>query len=360
MKATVITAVIASACAGNAMAQSTVSIYGIADAGFVSERGGTAGTVNKITSGVGSASRIGFRASESLGGGMSALFTIETGFRIDSGEADSASNLFNRQAFVGIKSPLGTLSFGRQYTPWHQVLTQVADPFGGGYAPGAKNLFPDSGTNVRSNNSVVYSMPVTNGLSADLAYSLGEQSGSSSAGRQAGFALGYSSGPLNLRLAYNNKNSDIAAAPGVAPVNRSNGINKLIAANYQFGIVKAYFALGIDKGFNSAPLGNPNNPYGGVRPTPSIDGREVLLGLSVKALQGTILASVMHKDDKTAFDQDASGWGVGYLYPLSVRTTLYGAYGAANNHNGAGYTVANNTEPGSGDRAFNAGIRHSF
>ncbi|RJG09399.1 porin, partial [Massilia cavernae] len=114
MNKELIAAAILAGCAGGAFAQSSVSIYGIADAGFVRESGGTAGTVNKLTSGAAAASRIGFRGTEDLGNGVSALFTLETGFRLDTGEVDSAGTIFNRQAFVGLKSKAGTLTLGRQ------------------------------------------------------------------------------------------------------------------------------------------------------------------------------------------------------------------------------------------------------
>lgn len=359
MNKKIIAAAVLAVCAGSAAAQSAVTIYGIVDAGLVRESGGTA-NYTKLTSGVGSASRIGFRGTEDLGGGMSALFVLETGTKIDTGEVDTAGTIFNRQALVGLKSNAGTLTLGRQYTPWHQALAQVGDPFGTGYAGSSKNQFPDSGTNVRTSNTVMYTMPVISGISADLAYSVGEQAGSNSAGRQFGGSIGYSAGPLNVRLGYNNKNSDVAPNTGVVAVSRDVGTNTLLAANYDFGVLKAYFAYGVDKGFNSAPLGNANNPFGGVKPTASTDGNEILLGLSAPVGTGTLMASVMRKDDKTAFNQDASAWGIGYLQPLSKRTNLYTAYGKIKNKNGAGYTVANNTESGTGDRAFNLGVRHTF
>jgi predicted porin len=360
MNKTIIAAAILSASAGAASAQTGINIYGIVDAGYVHESGGAAGNVSKLTSGVASASRLGFRGTEDLGGGLSALFTLETGFRVDTGELDATNTIFNRQAFVGVKSGFGQLTLGRQYTPWHQALTQVGDPFGTGYAGGAKNLFPDSSTNIRSSNTVLYTAPVWNGISADLAYSTGEQAGDSAAGRQFGASAGYSNGPLNVRLAYNSKNSDVALAPGVTPVSNSVARNTLLAANYDFQVVKVYFAYGWDKGFNSAPLANSSNPFGGIRPTPSTDSSEFLLGVSAPLGTGTLLASYQQKDDKTSFNQDAHAWGIGYLYPLSKRTNLYAAYGAIDNKNGAGYTVQNNTETGSGDKAFNLGVRHAF
>jgi predicted porin len=343
-----------------ALAQTSVNIYGIADAGLVHESSGVAGSLTKLTSGVGSASRLGFRGAEDLGGGTSAIFTLETGYRIDTGEVDTAGTIFNRQAFVGLKTNAGTLTLGRQYTPWHQALVQVADPFGTGFAGGAKNLFPDWSTNVRTSNTIVYAAPSIAGVSADIAYSVGEQAGSNAAGRQFGASLGYSRGPLNVRLAYNNKNSDVAPAPGVAAVSRTIGTNSLLAANYDFGVARAYVAYGMDKGFNSGPMGNNNNPYGGVKPTPSTDSNEVMVGVAAPLGHGRLLASYTRKNDKTSLNQDAHAWGIGYLYALSKRTDLYAVYGAIVNSNGAGYTVANNSEAGTGNRASNLGIRHTF
>jgi predicted porin len=342
-----------------AQAQTNVTIYGIADAAIVGERGGSAGGLTKVTSGAASASRLGFRGTEQLGGGLSAFFTLETGVKIDTGEVDAAGTIFNRQAFVGLKGDAGALAAGRQYTPWHTTLAAVADPFGTGYAGTSKNLFPDSGTNVRTSNTVTYASPNLHGFDLALAYSAGEQS-VASAGRQFGGAFGYARGPLVVRVAWNSKNGDVLAAPGVAAASRSLGRNTLLAANYDLKVVKLYAAYGVDKGFNSAPLGNANNPYGGLKPTPSTDGDEVLLGLSAPLGSGTLMFSAMHKDDRTAFNQDASAWGIGYLYALSKRSGLYAAYAHIRNRNGAGYTVANNTEAGSGNTGYNLGMRHTF
>jgi predicted porin len=84
------------------------------------------------------------------------------------------------------------------------------------------------------------------------------------------------------------------------------------------------------------------------------------LGLSAPVGPGTLMFSAMHKDDRTRFNQDASAWGVGYLYDLSKRTGLYAAYAHIDNKNGAGYTVTNNTESGTGNTGYNLGIRQTF
>jgi predicted porin len=344
----------AGALAG-AQAQTNVTIYGIVDAAIVGESGGSAGRQTKITSGAGSASRLGFRGSEDLGGGMSAFFTLETGARIDTGTLDANNTIFNRQALVGLKTNMGSVALGRQYTPYHNALVEVIDPFRTGYAGTSKNLFPDNGNNVRTSNTVTYASPKVNGFHVDLAYSAGEQS-SISAGRQYGGAVGYAAGPLALRLVYNARNSDVAATG----TNRDIGRNVLFGGNYNFKWVTLHAGIGIDKGFNSTPLGNPNNPYGGVAPTASTDARDLLLGFSAPVGPGTLMFSAMRKNDRTRFDQDASSWGVGYLYGLSKRTGLYAAYAHIDNKNGAGYTVANNSESGTGSTGYNLGIRHTF
>lgn len=346
---------------GSAVAQTNVGIYGVMDLGLVAERGGVNGAVNKLSSGIGSVSRIGFRGSEDLGGGLSAVFTLESGIKADTGEQDTTGVLFQRQAFAGLKSArYGALTLGRQYTPFYSTFSNVADPFGTSFAGTARNLFPVSGATTRASNTVLYASPVWRGLSADVAYSPGEQAGSDSAGRQTGFALGYRDSKLQVRLGYLNRNSDVAPAGPVQAVSHGIGSNTILAGNYDFGIIKVYAAYEADKGYNVGTLTNATNPYGGVAPTPSTDARDMLAGFTMPLWNGTLIASHLHKDDRSAFNQDARQDGVAFVYPLSVRTNVYTAYARIVNRNGAGYTVGNNGEAGTGNRAFNLGLRHTF
>ncbi|MGH8809111.1 MAG: porin [Noviherbaspirillum sp.] len=68
----------------------------------------------------------------------------------------------------------------------------------------------------------------------------------------------------------------------------------------------------------------------------------------------------MRKDDDTAANRDSSQWALAYVYALSKRTDLYASYARVSNKNGAVFTVGNNTETGSGNKALNFGVRHSF
>jgi predicted porin len=144
------------AIAGAAQAQSSVTVYGVIDAGFVGSNataysatgngGATAGNVKTTTSafsnGAESTSRLGFKGTEDLGGGNSAFFTVEAGLTpantnlsggtaVDSVQGtstDSGSALNNRQSFVGLKkNGVGQFSFGRQYTPIYEEAIKT-DP----------------------------------------------------------------------------------------------------------------------------------------------------------------------------------------------------------------------------------------
>jgi len=361
MKKTLITLAVLAAATGVAQAQSSVVIYGTVDAGFVSERGGKAGNTNKLDSGVASASRLGFKGTEDLGSGLSALFVLESGFNVDSGTQDKAGSIFNRQAYVGLSSKTtGTLTLGQQYTPWYNTLSKVADPFAAGYAGTAKNLFP---ANTRTSNTVLYTSPNFNGFDADVAYTFGEKAESNKIGRQIGASAGYSNGPLNARLAYNNTSNENA----VAAQSTGSGRNWLAAANYDFAVAKAYIAYGANKGVNSAKLNNNGvdsngqNYYNYAPAAASTDSNNILVGATVPVgPAGTVMASFIRTNDKTAANADADQWAVGYSYALSKRTSTYASYAKIKNKNGATYTVGNNSNVGSGDKAFNVGVRHSF
>lgn len=356
MKKSVLALAVLGAMAGAASAQTSATIYGIVDAGFVAESGGAAGNLRKLTSGVASGSRLGFKGTEDLGGGMKALFLLENGFNADTGTLGQGGALFGRQAYVGLGSGFGTVLLGRQYTPQYLTLA-FADPFGTGMAGDAANIMPNSGNAAsRMDNTIKYVSPDLSGFSGEVAYGFGEVADDNTAARQYGLAVGYKGGPLAVRLGYHNRNNDTATVKGT-----SDAKNTLLAGTYDFGIAKAHLAYGHNKGTNSSPLRNATNPFGSlVAPTPSIDSRDALIGVTVPFGPHTVLASYVRKDDKAAPNQDANQWAVGYRYALSKRTDLYTAYARIKNKNGAGYTVGSAIEAGSGNKAFNLGIRHAF
>ena len=348
-----VAALVLTTCSSAALAQSNVAFYGVMDLGMSQDRGGVAGVSNRVTSGMATQSRWGFRGSEDLGSGNSAFFVIEGGIHADAGNSTQNNTLFGRTSIVGLRnSRLGSVSIGLQDTPLFTTLNTVVDPLRNGIAR-SNNLMPSSG--FRASNSVLVRSADFNGFSADFMYAAGEVAGDSSAGRSLGGSIGYSNGPLNIRLAYHNRNNDTATLK-----NSSSGRNFLLGANYDFGVAKGWFGYGVDKGLNSAPLNSSLNAFGGTPPTPSTDSRDLLLGVSVPFGPHTVVATVINKDDRTAADQDAQQFALAYMYAFSRRTDIYTSLARLRNHHGAGYTEGNSEEPGLGDRQFTVGLRHRF
>jgi predicted porin len=356
MKIHALTFAVLGAFSAIASAQTAVKVYGLIDTGIVTERGGAAGSVTKLTSGISLGSRIGFTGSEDLGGGLSAIFTLENGFSADTGTLGQGGLIFGRQAFVGLKGDFGTVTFGRQYTPEYVTLGSL-DPFGTGYAGTAANLMLLTGDgSSRMTNAIKYVSPTMSGVTGELAYGFGEVAGRTGAGRQIGVALSYANGPLSLRLGHHNRNNDTATAS-----NTENTKNTLLSAMYDFGVAKAHLGYAINKGLNSGGPRNSANPFGyAVAPVPTSDSKDILVGVTVPLGLHKLMASYVRKNDETARDQDADQFGIGYAYALSKRTELFSTYARIKNKNGAGYTVGGAIEPGSGDKAFNVGIRHNF
>ena len=370
--------------ASAASAQTSLTMYGIADVGIVRESGNPASPVTKVTSGISAGSRLGFRGVEDLGGGMAAIFTLETGINMDTGGAAqgaSAANpngvLFARQSFVGLKSSGGTLTLGRQYNPYFYTVNAI-DPFGTGHVGNSGNIMAFTGANGRSSNSVMYASPTFAGFKGELLYQFGEQVGSVQSGRSINGAVSYTNGPLLIRLASNRSNNDIAGKTSV-PVTKNN----ILGVVYDFKVAKMTAGYATIKGPIATTLFGTATPdpyaqefLGFYKATPyrsaatvaqygtptTYDVRDFLIGATIPVGPGNILASYIRRKDKTATNQGANQAALGYEYYLSKRTVWYNVYSRIRNDNGAGYTVGNSGDAtaGSGDKAFSTGIRHTF
>jgi predicted porin len=339
-------------CSGAAYAQSNDAYYGVMDMGVSVDRGGIAGTSTRLTSGMATQSRWGFRGTEDLGGGLSALFVIEGGIHADVGTSTQNNTLFGRSTIVGLKGNFGTVTLGLQDTPLFTTLNVVVDPFRNGIARSNNLMNP---TGFRSGNSILYRSNDMNGFSGDVMYVAGEVAGDSEAGRAVGGSFGYAKGPLAARIAFHNRNNDTALIKGT-----EDAKNTLLGANYDFGPVKGFFGYEINKGLNSASLNNTAATFGGAKPTASTDSTDLLLGASVPMGASTVVATYVRLDDKTAFNQDAQQYALAYMYAFTKRTDIYTSYAVIRNHNGAAYTEGNSEEPGTGNKQFTVGLRHRF
>lgn len=356
MKKTNLALALLATAAGAACAQSAVTVYGVLDTAIVQEGGGRNGSVTRLTSGVGAGSRLGFKGSEDLGGGLSAIFLLESGFQADTGQMGQGGLLFGRQIYAGLQGGFGTVMVGRQYTPQYMTVV-MADPFGSGYVGDTKNMIATTGNSFsRMDNTLKYVSPKVGGIVVELAAAAGEVSGDSAAGRQLGGAIEYAAGPLRVRFGYHNRNNDTATLR-----NTEDAKNAVLGAVYDLGPVKLHGVYGRNKGLNSSVWRNNDNPFGRPEaPVASTDSRDALLGLTIPFGPHALMASYIDKDDRTLRNQDAHQLAVGYRYSLSRRTELHAAYARIDNKNGASYTVGSAIESGTGDRAASVGIRHAF
>ncbi|SAL52459.1 porin related exported protein [Caballeronia peredens] len=190
------------AFATSAQAQSSVTLYGLVDAGVGYLRTNT-GNQFSLLSGALHGDRWGIRGIEDLGGGLSAIFTLENGFNISTGAFNQGGREFGRQAFVGLQSrSLGTVTFGRQYDPVVDLVQgATADPIYGGTF-GTPGDIDNYDNNARINNAVKYKSPTYRGLTFEALYGFSGTAGAPGQGQSWGSALQYASGPVTLAAGY--------------------------------------------------------------------------------------------------------------------------------------------------------------
>lgn len=193
---------------GAAHAQSTVQIYGVTTAGIgyvdkVTTTGRNTGSRIGLDSGQYTQSRLGFRGTEDLGGGLKAQFVIEGGFTMDNGASGQGGATFGRRTTIGLAGGLGSIEFGRRKDYTDFIANQYSTssrmlPFTGKVH--GNNM--DRATGERSNNMVYYLTPKIGGFQGNLTYGFGEVAGSVSTGQSLGFGGNYTGGPFGIGFAY--------------------------------------------------------------------------------------------------------------------------------------------------------------
>jgi len=425
MKKSLLALAVLGAFAGAAQAQSSVTIYGIVDTGVTytskaqTPAGGTnTGSKFAMNSGNIQGSRIGFKGVEDLGGGLSAVFNLETGFTNDNGglqgsDSVTGSNLFRRKSVVGLAGGFGSVLVGRQtdFADTISAYTGVAD-FGGVIQNSGSALNRLQGT--RTNNSVSYTTNNLAGFTANAMYGFGETAGKTTAGQSFGFGVKYDNGPLGLGANYYQSKagttaSDTSLIQGVAPAGSatpsalavysnqagiySNNAGSTAAkvfnlvASYQFGPARVYgnwsrVKQDLNNAANVAALRATATVAGGVTTvtanplTAANRAANATLGFSNKADMwelGTaysltpslkLLAAVEYT---TASFDGLNGKGkltqynIGTDYWLSKRTDLYAFVSnlrAKDMKNPGAY--GDTTGSDSSQTAVTVGIRHKF
>jgi len=345
--------------AGTAFAQSSsVTLYGVIDQGVSRMNDGqstltftpvaligrpSTWTVRSATS-----SRLGFRGSEDLGGGLKAGFQIEHRLTPDTGGTEprdgaSTTAFWNAQSWVGLSGGFGEVRLGRQFVPAFQIAI-ASDPWAYDYNVGGSSSFTRGGNGVTmSTNAVVYRTPALAGITAEFMLAAGEggaaivNAPAGRVGRNEGANVQYSAGPLWVGVGHNN-----ARQEGTPIKNRYTNLG--IA--YDFGFVRPIASYSVG---NNNVAGNP-------------DTRTYLIGATAPLGQGRLRTVVARYDAAAGQNfnatnpslpqltggQNTTKFGLGYQYALSKRTSVHADMGTAK------------TEGLSRTTGVETGIKHIF
>ncbi|SOD30117.1 Outer membrane protein (porin) [Variovorax sp. YR752] len=408
-------ALAALAVAGVASAQSSVTLFGVVDASisgysstsrdlngatllnpFYLNQGSRKVSSTQLANSGYNSSRLGFRGTEDLGGGLAASFWLEAPISNDNGQEGIAT--FARRSTVSLSGGFGEVRLGRDYTAtfWNDT---VFDPFGTN-GVGTNLIFSSSAllgafgtpaastgaaTNVgssnyvRASNVVGYFLPPNlGGFYGQVQYGFAEKNkyspglstpnvaNSQRQGRYVGGRFGYANGPLDVALAYGS--STVGDDYYAGTTTKTNTLN--LGASYDFGPVKLFGELSKVKNKVDYEV----TPLAGGRPDVDVTG--YLLGATVPVGAGLIRASWSHVkyDQNLPFnpfalntpDPKANKLALGYVHNLSKRTALYATVARVSNKNGAALTVGGASFVTTGgftpktSTGYDFGIRHAF
>ena len=338
------------AASGAAMAQSSVSLFGIIDAGVGYVDNATPAGGNKW--GVGTSgnatSRIGFRGVEDLGGGLKAGFWLEGEVFADGGNPDGLN--FKRRSTVGLEGNFGEVRLGRDLVSGYNK-TSTYDLFsqtGIGQFSGWRNWDAATATNgdengIRSNNMVSYYTPNFGGIKGGISYGFDEQVGGK-AGRYVGGNVSYDNGPISVAVSYDRLNVVKAGIEGDRDA-------LTLGASYNFGVAKLIgiaqqhqysYDVGADRKYNNYALG-VSAPVGGA---------------------GEVKLQYARYDQK-ATGGNADQLSLGYVHNLSKRTAVYGTVAYLKNKDGSNLGLQSkgiNTTAAVNEKqtGVQVGVRHSF
>jgi predicted porin len=327
-------------------ASAEVTLYGILDTYVGYTNAGGKGAQTAMQSGGLSASRVGIRGSENLGGGIHATFDLENGILTNSGAATDPTLAFSRNAWVGLGSQYGEVRLGRQNSTL-LLMHGKFDAFSGGtYGSFLHNA---STFAFRYDNMITYWSPNVAGFTFSAGVSLGGKTSPHDALNAYVGSIEYQRGPLYLGVSHaeqNGANGEI------------NTKTTFAGGSYQFGAMTWYFGYyrGNNLGSNTATNveGKYHSVYelsAGYRFTPAL----------------RVVGGVGYAQDSSGQQNNAGEVSLGAFYSLSKRTLLYGTVERLVNRHGATYALMangpitpNTPARGEGVTGAQIGIQHSF
>jgi len=302
---------------GAAQAQSSVTVYGIADIYGQYVHGDDA-TMTRLQSGGLSGSRLGFKGTEDLGGGLSANFTLEMGINLDDGSLGQGGLAFGRQATVGIADrSLGALTLGRQYSATYNVTDQFSMFSNSGYGPstaviggfdsyepvrGSSDSATGNGGPARMNNSVAYVSPTWGGFSFGAGGGFGEVVDGAGSNRLWDAFARYTAGGFDAMLSFDD--------------DQGGSINP--DAHRRTWTAAAKYALA-DWQITGGYL------YTEDRSGADLGGSGAWLGMGYRFGATLVKVQYVLNDPRNVEDAKTQALGAGLDYSFSKRTTVYTA-----------------------------------
>jgi predicted porin len=389
MKKSLLALAVLGAFAGAAQAQSSVTIYGIIDTGVtytnkVNTTGTNTGSKFAMNSGVVQGSRLGFKGVEDLGGGLSAVFALEAGFKNDTGALDDSkttSTLFRRKSVVGLAGGFGSVLLGRQtdFADTISAYTSVND-FGGVTGNVGHNLDRLEGT--RSNNSVSYTTTNLNGFTGNLMYGFGETAGSVKTGQAYGLGAKYENGPLGLGLNYYQSKagstpsdtslltltgSTTASTYGATTYGNTAAKVFNLVASYQVGPARVYGNWSrVKQDLNTSAFTGLSSSIMTTTGTLALSKKADIFELGT-AYSLTPTLKLLAAIDYTAATFDGVGnkgkqtqYNLGSDYSLSTRTDLYAFLSNIRAKDMKNAGVFDSTGTDASQTAVTVGVRHKF
>ncbi|MCA8095118.1 porin [Burkholderia anthina] len=350
-------------------ADSSVTLYGIADA-FIQYLGnGSAHSVSERSGGA-STSVFGLAGTEDLGGGLRTRFVLENGFNINNGSLylDSTA-MFVRQSWVGLQDDkYGMLTFGRQYGPGF-YLVYPTDPFG---LNDATSLYAGNMTAIdrntlatqydagRADNSIMYQSPVVGGWRLRTMYafaSTATQPLRKTSGNEFGATLTYSGYGLYAGVGYGNQRSGTLSFPGL-PAALDVPAAQFFGASlaYRWGIVNLQFNYTYNRPDNASP-GSLTTQLGSAHPYSVAQ-----VGATISpSVVDTIEIGIVERNVRGAHD-NAIGAQIGVDHLLSKRTSVYMRAGWIKNNGSstASWSGVSVSAPGATQVLAGVGIAHRF
>lgn len=328
-------------------AQSFITLQGTVDLGAAYVKGSESSRA-QMTSGGNSTSKLIFRGREELGGGMYAMFWLESGFNADTGVGHGSNTnnqpsgntvpsglAFNRRSVVGLGGRWGEVRVGREQAPNYELYTAKYDPFGVGLGVALNFIGGISANQIRASNDISYLSPtIFDGFSVNVQHWRGENASgmvTSGDGNGGGVKLSYDKGPLSAAVAF----MRTKYATGDATY-------RTVAAGYDFGPVRLSY------------LGT-NNHQGLLKEDGWLVGMTVPMGSTLLKIAYSTL-----EVDRPA-NPRGKKLALGAVYNLSKRTALYSTVAIIRNGGGAAYALNGSTTASNrSSSGIELGMRHNF